>query len=835
VLGYCCVCSFVFNVDDKIQVTSVVLRWLEHVDIKSAGNPSFTVEWSSFRTPTAQIVSGCRPVRARGAYRIAHSHDGLTLAVAANQRSPHNNRVIFISLLTSTAQVSDLKGCGTKAPNPPPNLARSFWVTDMKWTCDDLFIVCMTKRGSLAIMTRLGEPVRLESQGCSVELGPDMYLPFHPLISYTSKKEQHEKIQQQHQPQSPTSSMMSEVDIMKQKFSVSTHPSLPLLLCSDGYLVTVIQLPEDSSCANLMKTFLAEARLKLNKISEQHNIHTALLPTIKFDQTDSLPKRRVQINYQFEQAGDTMGLSTGSSMSPSEFLGLNDLDEGKLMFGDGMDEFNRTGGSRGETPDFDTTKHLQAVQTSLQAAWGLGISYTGIWTTQLDKIMVITVDSMIKLCELLLKTAPDSKVSKIEQDDGLLQRIFKLFATSPDMYRILMLLRHALSVLGWDTVHQNSSSYTLRLVTGLCQTLLQTDTRQSYFKTLACCYHILLYSEKAINNAYSWLPKAMNIDSSASEFEFHLSDNVEGTVLCRQLTRRRASLREFDYEGSLSARSQRGSMSARSLRDSVREAREEIDQLKIVEESVVSLKHTPAKRLMLSWKSLYRQLLRYHSKLSHRLTKASDITDSMDNKIVVKQQKVILLLCATQVKLHDLGFDIVEDRTWKRNLNRVFLKGAMHYEAGHLSQAIETWRDIAEEISMAENPSLTSYPLLETQSLLAVLYTQLQQSNLMGALQLVDSLIDCYSELPGLGGSRSFKQQLKLCKSDASFMSVFTNMLGPQEAAPILPCVNRTSIKPVVESLSRFMALYFSNRSLYIYPPHAAAPLKPLYNKDIVH
>ncbi|XP_077981411.1 uncharacterized protein LOC144436484 [Glandiceps talaboti] len=849
VLGYCCLCSYVFNNGNKLQITSVLLRWLEAVDIKTKSKETFTVEWNSFQTPIEGIVRGCRPIFSRGALASCHAHNGLTLAVAVNQRSPHNNRIVFVSLLSSMAQVSELKGSGTKAPNPPPKLARTYWISDMKWTSDDLFLVCITKMGSVVLLTRLGEPIRIESQGCSVELGPDFFLPFHPLITVTTKKDRITEIEQRLDQPSPTNSVMSDTgDIMKQRFSVSTHPSLPMFLCSDGYLVTVVQLPEDTSCTNLMKTLLAEVRLKLNKVSEQCNLKGMLIPTLKFDHMmQSLPREQRRVRYEFETPADTMGMSTGSSMSPSEFQGFDQLDEGKLFFG-GADEgvsydenskLSRTGDSLGtmREKDVTTSKLLHSAQSSLLAAWSLGVSHSDMWTRHLDKIMTITVDSMVKLCELMVKTDHSRKMSGKDSMDAkdLLQRIHKLVATSPDTYKILIMLRQALGVLKWDTVHQYASTYAFQLIIGVVQTLLQSDSSQSYSDVLTCCYHILLYSEKTLNAIYSWFPKAKPVDGLTPEMEFHLSDQIEGALFSIEVKQGKKispeEQDEFDLDVQLSARSQRGSISARSLRDSLQEVREGLDIQKIEAENVVSVKHTPAKRLMLSWKMLYKQLLYYHNKVNTKLTKAVETGSVLDSQLVLKRQKVVLLLSATQMKLNDLGFNVVEDMRWKTPMNRMFLKGTMYYEASHYARAIDIWRELAFDV--AEVPAEPLNQIMETQSLLAVLYTQLQQYNLMGSLQLIDSLIECYTELPS-GGQRSQKQ-LRLGRSDASFLSVFTNMLGNQDTIPVLPFVNRPGVRPIVQCLARFMAFYFSNKPLYVYPPHAAMPLPQLHVKHVDH
>lgn len=56
----------------------------------------------------------------------------------------------------------------------------------MQWTCDNLFLACITKQGTVCLLTRLGEPVLIQTYGCSVEMGPKPYLPLHPLVMFRS-------------------------------------------------------------------------------------------------------------------------------------------------------------------------------------------------------------------------------------------------------------------------------------------------------------------------------------------------------------------------------------------------------------------------------------------------------------------------------------------------------------------------------------------------------------------------------------------------------------------------------------------------------------------------
>lgn len=61
---------------------------------------------------------------------------------------------------------------------------RSYWVGDISWTHDSLFLACVLKRGSLVLLTCQGELLTLVTFGCSIEFGPAEFIPLHPLITY---------------------------------------------------------------------------------------------------------------------------------------------------------------------------------------------------------------------------------------------------------------------------------------------------------------------------------------------------------------------------------------------------------------------------------------------------------------------------------------------------------------------------------------------------------------------------------------------------------------------------------------------------------------------------
>ena len=61
-------------------------------------------------------------------------------------------------------------------------LCRGYWIADLQWSYDDLFVVCVTEQGGVCVLTRMGEPLLIRTVGHSMDMGPRLYLPVHPLI-----------------------------------------------------------------------------------------------------------------------------------------------------------------------------------------------------------------------------------------------------------------------------------------------------------------------------------------------------------------------------------------------------------------------------------------------------------------------------------------------------------------------------------------------------------------------------------------------------------------------------------------------------------------------------
>jgi len=52
----------------------------------------------------------------------------------------------------------------------------------MEWTYDDLLLAVITAQGCVSLVPRLGEPVLIQTHGCGIDIGPELFLPLLPLI-----------------------------------------------------------------------------------------------------------------------------------------------------------------------------------------------------------------------------------------------------------------------------------------------------------------------------------------------------------------------------------------------------------------------------------------------------------------------------------------------------------------------------------------------------------------------------------------------------------------------------------------------------------------------------
>ncbi|GFO20998.1 protein jbts17 [Plakobranchus ocellatus] len=669
-----------------------------------------------------------------GAYICRYTHDGQILAVGVNQKCPAQTSLLFVSPYTDTVLVSNMRGCGVK--DPASKRGKQYWITDMVWTYDNLFLGLMLRNGSVALVTRLGEPLVLTSKGCSIELGP----------ASEGRNRRPESIGHDYTP-----SFNSEADPLRQRFSVTSHPSLPILLVSDGYVVVIAQLPSELSQVILMRDLVLESSSHLRQIAETNRLDLTLanaynLPSSELEGVKVSPRgprnaRRGRENrhassshYRFEEPSVSLNETLDSEVSlvlgaeesvptagPHSGGGVHNMSSGKIVFGD-QDILLVTDAPFLSEPD-STMRALQLARANLFTVWKLAASTTELWSANLDKIVTHAVHNMVKLFSLLLDCP---QIKDLLEDPAQMVNMPQVVHTA-SLFKVISMYKQLLDLLQLDCHQRHLLAAVLQLThKSMSAILASVGLRQSdpRLKTLTGCFTLLKFTEKSLMQAYVGMPA-----------------KLQGKGLVPRST---VGEGEIHYGGG---------------------------------EAVLSGLQLP-KRLTSAWKLLYKAVTQF---VSSAEVSAADSrqAQALQNAI----QQVLLELDAE-------------------------VPPAQPPPA------------ISNEIGNVKNASRLFHSLL---------YTYILRNDLTAAVSFVDSLI--VKANPSLEDDLDPEQMSKTHDIQPSLMTFVTRTLRSQafHEPDMVPCIRDRAIRQMVQSMARFMVAYFSNQTVFIFPPHNPMPLPAVH------
>ena len=167
-------------------------------------------------------------------------------------------------------------------------------------------------------------------------------------------------------------SQSSERDLLRQRFSVSTHPRLPIFLCSDGYSLTVLKFTSDttsSSLSHLVNGLVLNAR-------ENLGLPFIDLPvTAESSKEDGIIiKGDLAATLGGSDLGSTLASTLSSDVGGGGFLsGLSGLEAGVIHFAGVDSDLECTKSSFGSQTVLKKQTVLSAV-AQIQAAFGLLLS-----------------------------------------------------------------------------------------------------------------------------------------------------------------------------------------------------------------------------------------------------------------------------------------------------------------------------------------------------------------------------------------------------------------------------------------------------------------------------
>ncbi|KAF1669490.1 CPLN1 protein, partial [Pygoscelis papua] len=773
ILGDCCLCSFVFYSGECLVLTFLILRWHEN-SFKYVSSLPYQIHWVQQTCSLVNLVPRCVSVKSRGALLCAFARDGLLLAVAVNQTDPKATQILFLNTLNFVTVSGSLKGCSSKSNMVPSKFIRSYWVGDMSWTPDSLFLACMLKRGSLILLTCMGELLTLITSGCSVEFGPAEFIPFHPLITY---RQQHSFCQDSSQ---SLGSSASESDLMRQRFSVASHSRLPYLIVSDGYMITVLRFPNNLSPSGFIRSLLLDSTQRLENIRQnllnskskgrtlclrsllslkasllkhaqnQSSIFSTIPKFLEEDTAEMNEKTMDLLDYEEESDDEKQFCNSPPSFYSQRipsFVGK--ADQGHLEFASMFDTIH----AKDNTEEKDKLSvELYSIQKNLLVAWQIGISKN---MEEKDTLLNYIVNCIIHFFNILQFV----KCSLLNQHASLNKSV----KNTHWMHCVLKYFQRCLTVLCWHS-RASLTGHMTKLMLETLKLMLIQQQDQLFSKNLLACFCLL----KMVSHTLSSMCMLQYENFFASSHGSSLVE-LDSLTVPIFLVLDESTTQQFS-----------------SLKSLLREPPRAVNHDAKTE-----------KRFIVLWRLLYKKVVWYQMQLNRKVDK------NAEEKSVVSS-----LLSHIQATLQSSGV------TLEQHLKINSVSGEEKFLLGSYRESVEIWKRSLCEIK-AKGGKRTCF--LQSRYYLAILFCHLYQYNLCEAQGLCDHLV----------GEILRRTQLSVRQ-----MEKFSDTKYFQHELWMVTDVHTETAMAVVQSMARFMAAYFTNQLLYIFPPHNVDILHPLHIKQ---
>uniref|UniRef100_U3IMM2 Ciliosis and planar polarity effector complex subunit 1 n=1 Tax=Anas platyrhynchos platyrhynchos TaxID=8840 RepID=U3IMM2_ANAPP len=761
VLGDCCLCSFVFYSEECLVLTFLILRWHEY---------SFKyvryIHWVQQTCSLVNLIPQCVPVKSRGALLSAFARDGLLLAVAVNQNDPKATQILFLNTLNFVTVSGSLKGCSSKSSTVPSKFIRSYWVGDMSWTPDSLFLACMLKRGSLILLTCMGELLTLITSGCSVEFGPAEFIPFHPLITYR----QHHSCQDSSQ---TLGSSASESDLMRQRFSVASHSRLPYLIVSDGYMITVLRLPNNLTPAGFLRSLLLDSTQRLENVrrnlskgrhlhmrsllslkasllrhTQNHNSINPNIPKFLEEDTTEMSEKTMDLLDCEEESDDENHFHNSSSSCISQripsFVGK--ADQGHLEFASMFDTIHAK--DNAEEKD-NISVELHSIQKNLLAAWQIGVLKN---MQEKDTFLNYTVSCITHFFNILQFV----KCSLLNQDALLCKSV----KNTHWIHYVLKYFQQYLTVLHWHS-RGSLTGHVAKLTLQTLKLMLVQQQDLLFSRNLFACFCLLKMVSHTLSSIC--IPQYENFLASP---DGRSPVELDSLVVPIFLLLDDSATQKFSSLKSL-------------LREPPRQC-------------VLIKKQNPG--LVVLWRLLYKKVVWYQMQLSRKAYKNAE-----------EESVVSLLLSHIQATLQSSGVAL------EQHLKINSVAGEENFLLGSYRESVDVWKRSLCEIK-AKGGKRACF--LQTRYYLAILFCHLYHYNLCEAQGLCDHLV---------------QEILRRSQVSMKQMEKFSGIKYSQHELWMITDVHTETAMAVIRSMARFMAAYFTDQPLYIFPPHNVDILHPLH------
>ncbi|XP_053858447.1 ciliogenesis and planar polarity effector 1 [Vidua macroura] len=777
VLGDCCLCSFVFYSGECLVLTFLVLQWHENT-FKNVSSLPYQIQWVQQTCSLVNLVPQCVSVKSRGALLCAFARDGLVLAVAVNQTDPKATQVLFLNTLNFVTVSGSLKGCSSKSSMTPSRFIRSYWVGDMSWTPDSLFLACVLKRGCLVLLTCMGELLTLIASGCSVEFGPAQFIPFHPLITY---RQHHSCCRDSSQ---SLGSSDSERDLLRQRFSVASHPRLPYLIVSDGYMITLLRFPDNFSPSGFMRSLLLDSTQQLSEnicqnllnfkckgrsqylqsllslkasllkqVQNQSSIFSTIPRFLEEDITEMNEKTMDLLDVEEESDNEKQFYNSPSSFYNQRiYSSVGKADEGCLEFASMFDTIHAEDDiEEKDNSSLELSMELYSIQKNLLGAWQIGISKN---LEEKDALLNYTVNCIIhffRIVQFVKCTLPNQ--------DASLNKSVKI---TQWMHFVLKYFQQCLTVLYWHS-RGSVTRHVAKLTLETLKLLFIQQQDQLFSKNLLACFCLLKMVSYTLSRVC--VLQYENFFASPDSNTLVELDSLTVPVF---LVLDDNSTQQFS-----------------SLKSLLRECPQ------------VNRDAKTEKRLTVLWQLLYEKVVRYQVQLKRKV-----------NKNAEEVSVVSLLVSHIQATIQSSGV------TLEQHLKINSVSGEEQFLLGSYRASVDIWKRSLCELKTNGGKRAC---FLQRRYYLAILFCHLYQYNMCEAQGLCDHLV---------------REILRRSQLFTGQMEEFSDIKYFQHELWMVTSIHTDTAMAVIRSMARFMAAYFTKQLLYIFPPHNVDILHPLHIKQ---
>lgn len=757
VLGCCCNCSFMVYTKKNLIIITLHLNFLTAALSPSSSFYPFVSDWMSIEYDHLLRSD------TRGPPVAAYAHNGQILAMAINMSSPSLNKILFLSPFTNTSVMSSVKSCDDDTSQSIH--ASYYWIADMAWTYDDLFLACILRSGSVCIMPRLGAPILLQTSGHSTEMGPSYFLPLHPVIIISGITEPPTDQAESNQPKSPNA----------QKFSVSTHPHLPIIIYSDGFLVTVLKISHEVNFFSLVCDVVLKSSRQLSHINREYSLD---LSQTTVSQCLQNPEYRTnkdschtsQHSFKFEEPGTSLCSSKDSELSTVENDAIpNNIKDGKIIFG--VTHPERIQPVCGDDRQRSNPEVLKSAYSNLLMAWKLQVTSGCVWSSSQEKAIKQTLQNMIKLFTILLDVPEMSEHFDSPRHSG-----------NSGLFCLIRIFREFLSLLHFDFLFQRFVNVIATFVHKTIKLILSNKKLSESdppLKTLLGCEALLQFSSQSIKKVYTWSPKYLPSVADISG-ETESEDNSWYEPMKKN------------------------------------EKKPDITIGNSPKDNFSSQKLFCLHELLPTW-----SLLMKHAKM--KAVEIRNIT-SGENKGLhggSDENEHMQILMQLFQRLNTRLFSRSSSMQDIKKKPRRISKGDRYSLESMHTLAEDAWKEELVKIKGSCDPKV------KCDLLHSLLYTYLLRGQLAKAMEMVEALVLKGDVSAATADDFNFS-------ADSSTPLFFTVINSSQSAKDQkVPCIKDVAIRQVVQSLARFMALYFCNKQLFIFPPNLPLPIPVLYKAEL--